>query len=142
MLLNNVLNIINEQHTELLELRNNASKFINKVSILHKALSVLDNQTLSKTYSERQSHGFKYEDDFIKQNHLTRSESYTAKFDAYHNDTPVQIKYIKNKCEVCLADYMRNATISQDFILHVAFYEADNKLQIASQYTLYIDHNI
>jgi hypothetical protein len=102
----------------------------------------LDQLIIQKTYGARQGHGFKYEDDFITSHNLKKSEIYTSKFDGYRDKLPVQIKYTKQKCEVCLGDYVRNATTSEDFILHIAFYDIPNTQANVEEYTLIIDHKI
>ena len=94
-----------------------------------------------KTYSERQGHGFKYEDEFIKRYNLYHFKNYTSQFDAYC-ELPIQIKYMFQGNEICLSDYERNATISKNFILHIAFYKEKNTLPNIEEYTLYINHKI
>lgn len=92
-------------------------------------------------YTERQGHGFKYENEFIKRNNIQKSVSYTSQFDGDYG-LPIQIKYMGNRNEVCLGDYKRNLNISQDFILHIAFYKEKNILPNIEEYTLYINHEI
>jgi hypothetical protein len=120
-------------------------------SVIDKVLEILkkndeldekiSNYKEQKKYSERQGHGFKYEDEFIKQYNLQQSDNYTSHFDG-QCEFPIQIKYMGDGNEVCLSDYRRNATISKDFILHIAFYKEKNKLPNVEEYTLYIKHEI
>jgi hypothetical protein len=92
--------------------------------------------------TERQGHGFTYENNIIRTYNLLKSYNYISKFDAYcNNGIPVQIKYIKNKCEICMGDWYRNMNINQDFILHIGFYiNGENQLRTIKSYTLFIDY--
>lgn len=67
---------------------------------------------------ERQKQGFDYELDVIKRFSLAKEENYTGKWDAYYNNIPVSIKYEKTGSDVELADYFRQAEISEDFYLN------------------------
>jgi hypothetical protein len=120
------------------------SKLLRLVKILDELERKISNYKEQKKYSERQNHGFKYEDDFMERYNLQQSDSYTSDFDGHCGLLPIQIKYTKVKGEVCLGDYRRNINITQDFILHMAFYEEEgkNKLPNAEEYTLYINHKV
>jgi hypothetical protein len=127
------------------------SNIIIQQSVLEKVLEIvkiideLEKKILKyeeqKKYPERQGHGFKYEDEFIKQYNLQQSDNYTAHFDG-QGEFPLQVKYMGDGNEVCMGDYRRNATTTTDFILHIAFYKEQNKLPNIEEYTLYIKHEI
>jgi hypothetical protein len=91
---------------------------------------------------ERQKHGFIYEDYIIQKYQLIKNIKYNGHFDAITtNNIPVQIKYIKNKSEICLGDFRRNMNIDVDFIFHVGFYiNSENEYKTINEFTLMIDH--
>jgi len=98
---------------------------------------------MDKNSTKKQKHGFIYENSIIKKYNLNKCDIYNDKFDCYYNNTPVQIKYTKNKGEICLADYKRNKELDNDFILHIGIYENENNIKTTIQeYTLYIDFNV
>ena len=102
---------------------------------------IISDKKCEKKYSERQGHGFKYEDEFIKKYNLIKSYNYIAKFDG-HCEFPVQIKYMQARNEICLSSFKNNIDIKDDFILHIAFYKEKNELPNIEDYTLYIKHEI
>lgn len=88
----------------------------------------------------RQHHGFHYENQVISKFNLIKSEDYLSKFDATTiNETPIQIKCMKQNSEICLGDLKRNQTITTDFILIVGFWKS-NRYKIVEEHILYIDH--
>ena len=75
-------------------------------------------------YSERQGHGFAFEDYVEQVYHVNRQgKTYTDKWDGELNGHPVSIKHIKKGNAVDLADLFRQASISEDFYLFVDFYD-------------------
>ena len=90
--------------------------------------------------SERQVHGFKYEDIIIKKFNLIKEKNYTHKWDAYDkNSLPWQIKCIKQGSSIELGDYSRNSVIDKKFILHIGFWK-DKKNNIVEEHNLEIDY--
>ena len=84
--------------------KQNDNELITTLNNLLNSLNILDkkfNEYFKRT--ERQGHGFTYENNIIRKYNLLKSDNYISKFDAYcNNGIPVQIKYIKNKCEICI----------------------------------------
>jgi len=77
-------------------------------------------------YTERQGHGFAFEDYIEKYYKVNRdNKSYTDKWDGEYNGYPVSIKHIKKGNAVDLADVFRQASINEDFIMFVDFYETE-----------------
>jgi hypothetical protein len=91
--------------------------------------------------TERQHHGFEYEDRVISKYKLIKTIGYANKFDAYKDNIPVQIKCIKNKSSIEMASYIRNKNINENFILIVGFWEK-YKDNIVQEHVLYIDISI
>ena len=123
--------------------KQNDNELITTLNNLLNSLNILDkkfNEYFKRT--ERQGHGFTYENNIIRKYNLLKSDNYISKFDAYcNNGIPVQIKYIKNKCEICMGDLYRNMNINQNFILHIGFYNnTENQLRTIKSYTLFIDY--
>jgi hypothetical protein len=77
---------------------------------------------------ERQGHGFSYEDKIIYQYNFYKYENYTGKFDAMtqRDNINVQIKYTIVSGEICIADYFRNKSIDENFILIMGFYKTNS----------------
>jgi hypothetical protein len=92
------------------------------------------------SYRERQKHGFDYENIVIKKYNLKKSDNYTSKYDAFHNNLPVQIKCIKHGCAIEMGDYHRNKLKKEDFILIVGFWQ-DKKDNIIKETILFIEHD-
>jgi hypothetical protein len=89
---------------------------------------------------ERQKHGFIFEEISSKEYNLSLEKNYTNEFDALSkNNNPVQIKCIKDKCEICLGDYFRNKSKEKDFYLLIGFWE-NEKTNIINKEILYIPH--
>lgn len=87
---------------------------------------------------ERQRHGFIYQAAVIKKNNY-RETGYTDKWDAYDDkNRPVSIKCIKKGADICFGDFERQNTVTEDFILHVAFWE-QSRSNITEQYDLIIN---
>lgn len=83
--------------------------------------------------SERQIHGFLFENKIINKLGLIASGGYTFKYDAYDElNTPYQIKYIKKGSSIDLGDIFRNAKKDKDFYLIVGFWQGnkDNTTEI------------
>jgi hypothetical protein len=77
--------------------------------------------------SERQKHGFEFQEQYISSNNLKPDESYTGEWDAYtQNGIPVQIKTRKKNGELDLGDLKRNLNKSQDFLLVVGDYSENS----------------
>lgn len=74
-------------------------------------------------FTERQGHGFKYEEEVINRYNLTAESNYTAKWDAYFKGIPVSIKTCTKKGSVYMGDFIRNATLTHNFILIIGFWE-------------------
>lgn len=77
----------------------------------------------STNRTERQAHGFDYEDYIIEKYGLTEETKYNAKWDAYFNGIPVSIKACKKGNSVYMADFYRNAAVDYNFILVVGYWE-------------------
>lgn len=86
---------------------------------------------------ERQSHGLMYEEYCKKEFTIELSNNYGSQFDGTMNDMPVSIKYEKFGTDIELADFFRNANITENFYLIVGFWK-ENKNQIIEQHMLYI----
>lgn len=93
---------------------------------------------------ERQKHGFDYENYIIEKYNLRKEYSYTDKWDCYGiDDTPIQIKFIKQKSSIDLGDLVRNSKIDNDFILHVGFWNVDKTPEnVYKNVTLYVKKDI
>lgn len=77
--------------------------------------------------SERQKHGFEFQEEYIDLNNLIPDENYTGEWDAYtQNGFPVQIKTRKKNGELDLGDLKRNLNKNQDFLLVVGNYSDKN----------------
>lgn len=87
----------------------------------------------------RQQHGFEFEKNIIDEYKLETTSDYTHKYDAYYKKIPIQIKCIKYGCSIDLADYTRNKSKKEDFILVIGFWK-NTKENIVKTYSLYIDH--
>ena len=90
------------------------------------------------SYSERQGHGFKYENSIIQRYSINKSQNYTAEWDGFLDDIPVSIKCIKKGSDIDLGDFKRNATKTSDFYLIVGFWE-NTKDNIVDEHTLLIN---
>lgn len=77
--------------------------------------------------SERQKHGFDFQEKFIKDNNLIPDTNYTGEWDAYtKKGIPVQIKTRKSNGELDLGDLKRNLNKNENFMLVVGTYEEKN----------------
>ena len=79
-------------------------------------------------HTERQGHGFAFEDYVediynVDRSHEGYGKKYTDPWDGLYYGYPVSIKHIKKGCAVDLADVFRQASITEDFIMFVDFYE-------------------
>jgi hypothetical protein len=95
--------------------------------------------------SERQVHGFDYENEILKKIGAKKSENYTSKIDGYYEinnlKIPISVKTKKNKCAIEMGDIFRNSEVSSDFILIVAFWEK-NKYNFVEEYIVYVRKKI
>lgn len=92
--------------------------------------------------TERQKHGFIYQDNFINRYNLLEQKGYTAEYDATYKNIPVQIKCSKYGSSLELGDYRRNKDKNKDFILAIGLWKnVSNKKLITNEYMLYIEHD-
>lgn len=76
--------------------------------------------------SERQKHGFDFQEQYIKENNLISEKKYTGEYDAYtQNNFPIQIKTRKKNNELDLGDLKRNLNKEKDFLLVVGDYSVN-----------------
>ena len=87
--------------------------------------------------TERQAHGFTFEDYVINKYSIQKSSNYTAKWDGMLNGFPVSIKCEKYKSDIELADFTRNANNTDDFYLIVGFWDGV-KTNIVEEHILFI----
>lgn len=87
--------------------------------------------------SERQGHGFIYENNVIERFGLTKATGYTEDFDAYLGEDAYQIKTIKLGSSIDMGDYFRNMNKSRDFYLIIGFWNGE-KTNIVEEHVLYI----
>lgn len=83
--------------------------------------------------TERQGHGFIFEDYIINKYNITSFQNdYTSKWDGEFNGYPVSIKHIKKGNAIDLADLFRQASITEDFFMFVGFYteNGDDEIHI------------
>lgn len=89
--------------------------------------------------TERQRHGFVFEDFVEKEYGVDRSEGhYTSQWDGSLNGHPVSIKTAKLGSEIGLADFRRNAENTESFYLFVGFWEGSPQ-NIVNVEVLFID---
>jgi len=90
--------------------------------------------------SERQSHGFSFQNTIIEKFNLLPDNSYTGKWDAYtKSGIPISIKVAKFGTDVEMADLYRNININQDFILIVGFWSLQ-KTNIVETHYLFLPY--
>lgn len=94
-------------------------------------------------HTERQGHGFIFEDYVEKIYSVDRSvegygKNYTDPWDGLYNGIPVSIKHIKKGCAVDLADVFRQASINENFIMFVDFYETPTVSETDDIHILFI----
>lgn len=82
------------------------------------------------SHSERQGHGFNFEEYVEKFYNVDRSQdgygkNYTDPWDGKYKNYPVSIKHIKKGNAIDLADVFRQASITEDFYMFVDFYETE-----------------
>lgn len=88
--------------------------------------------------SERQIHGFIFENNYIKENSLIKENNYTAPFDAYDSkNQPYQIKTIKKGSSIDMGDFFINSKKEEDFFLIVSFWDKE-KDNIVETHKLFI----
>ena len=88
--------------------------------------------------TERQSHGFIFEDYIINKYNIKKSSSYTDKWDGTFGKYPVSIKCEAYGTDIELADFTRNAKNEEDFYLIVGFWE-NEKSNIVKEHILFIN---
>ncbi len=76
----------------------------------------------------RQNHGFLFENYIISKYKLQKSSVYHDEYDAYSNNFPVQIKYIKYKSSIELGSYLRNKNKKENFTLFVGFWKENKEI--------------
>ena len=95
--------------------------------------------------TERQKHGFLYEekcfDDFPWW--TSNSDKYTDKWDGYDTELemPVSIKCIQKTGSVEFGDMFRMASIDEDWLLRVGFWEGETD-NIIEEYTIIIKKDV
>lgn len=94
---------------------------------------------MPNNYSERQGHGFAFEEYCEKKYGVNRENTtYTGKWDGELNGYPVSIKVEKLGSDIEMADFRRNAENTDSFYLIVGFWK-DEKTNIVEEYCLFID---
>jgi hypothetical protein len=111
-------------------------KYITGTFYLH----LIHAQSLSMSRTERQGHGFEYEQQILERFGLNTCE-YISPYDAVCGNIHIQIKCIKYGCAIELGDYFRNKRKNVDFILIVGFwkYAKDN---IVEEYIFLVKHEV
>jgi len=97
----------------------------------------------------RQQHGFDNEDRVIRDHGLVDVRGYTDKWDAYapcvrvgnkvYHNVPDQIKTIRRGGSVDMGDVFRHSQTKENFILHVDFYDKEDRTKIVESNILYVD---
>lgn len=97
-----------------------------------------------KQFTERQAHGFRYEQEVIDRYNLEKEQNYSSKWDAYYRGIPVSIKTCTKKGSVYMGDFIRNATLTHNFILIIGFWEtgSDGGKVFDDDIILYINKEI
>jgi len=89
---------------------------------------------------ERQNHGFNFEKECFNKYSIIPSQGYTDKWDGYLGEIPVSIKTAKLGSDIEMADFFRQASISEDFYLIVGFWsEEKGKNCIIEEHILFIN---
>lgn len=88
--------------------------------------------------SERQKHGFNFEQYVKEKYQIILSNEYTSKWDGVLNTIPVSIKLEQYGSDIELADYFRNSQIEENFYLIVGFWQG-TKDNIIEEYILLIN---
>lgn len=91
--------------------------------------------------TERQGHGFEYEQNVVQRFGLQKSTNYISPFDSMCGDIPVQIKCIKFGCAIELGDYFRNKQKNCNFILIIGFWK-DSKDNIIEEYIFFVKFDV
>ena len=94
-------------------------------------------QQMSKR-SERQGHGFEYEDTILKRFGINKCKNYISEYDAICGNINIQVKCIKHGCAIELGDYFRNKKKQDDFLLILGFWKG-NKKNIIEEHIYMID---
>lgn len=76
-------------------------------------------------YTERQGHGFFFENRILQQYGIQKNDKYTSEYDTNNSDIPLQIKTIKKGGDIELGCYKRNKGKTQNFYLYIGFWEGD-----------------
>lgn len=96
---------------------------------------------MSNNNTERQGHGFAYEQRVLTKFGLTKCKNYTSEYDATCGNLHVQVKCIKYGCAIELGCYFRNKKKNIDFILIIGFWRG-NKDNIVEERIYFIDHKV
>ena len=88
--------------------------------------------------SERQKHGFNFEQYVKEKYQITLSNEYTSEWDGVLNTIPVSIKLEQYGSDIELADYFRNSQIEENFYFIVGFWQG-TKDNIIEEYILLIN---
>lgn len=91
--------------------------------------------------TERQIHGFKYEE-YVKNKYSLldyEKDNYISKWDAVYKGIPVSIKTHKIGT-VELGDYFRQENIDEDFFMIIGFWEDSTSKEIVEQHILFIPY--
>ena len=91
-------------------------------------------------YTERQGHGFAYEQRTLERFSLTKCKNYTSEFDATCGHIQVQVKCIKQGGAIELGCYNRNKNKKHSFILIIGFWRG-SKDNIVEECIYFIDCN-
>jgi len=95
--------------------------------------------------SERQRHGFDYENYILKKIGAQQNKLYTSEYDGYYNSgsfiIPISVKTKKNNCAIEMGDIFRNSEVSSDFLLIVGFWEHE-KNNFVEEYIVYVYKDI
>lgn len=90
--------------------------------------------------TERQGHGFLFEDKVFEKYGVEKAVGYTDKWDGTINGYPVSIKCEKYGSDIEMADFTRNALNKESFYLIVGFWKGD-KTNIVEEHILFINGN-
>jgi len=94
------------------------------------------------THTERQNHGFDYQDNIFERGDVRRTDGYTDKWDGYRivagKSTPTSIKCCKYRSEIGLGDIRRQSQIDENFSAVIGFWEK-TKDNIVEEHEIVID---
>lgn len=96
---------------------------------------------MSNENTERQGHGFAYEQKVLMKFGLSKCKNYTSEYDATCGNLHVQVKCIKYGCAIELGCYFRNKKKNKDFILIIGFWRG-TKDNIVEERIYSIHHEV